>query len=287
MKLSYYDILKIAAFVPAYGDGVGQGLALYYRDGNTGWLAQGLRSFITQLARFFTVSVKDVRRKYGPLLGQVNLVPLVLSPFMLFVPLKVRSPRVNGDPAYGYFRLRSIVGAGREPSPCTIELEGGQKITIRQSYRSVQSRLRRVRSLELALLEQFCRALEVHHYFPQAEGFRGDPLQENLYVHGIKTIEGKEEEKPLELHNLMEELVRQRMDEVIAVDSSSFCPCMQCRLDAMAIALNSLPPRYVVTERGEIYSKAEALEIQRFVDVVAAVTKALRMVREKPRHATR
>jgi len=88
----------------------------------------------------------------------------------------------------------------------------------------------------------------------------------------------------LELHNLMENVVLQRLEEILAKDPVAFCNCAHCRLDVAALALNNLPARYVVTERGEVYASANNLEIQHFVDVVAAVAKALQVVRRKPRH---
>jgi len=88
----------------------------------------------------------------------------------------------------------------------------------------------------------------------------------------------------MKLRNLMEDIVCQRLDEVLAGEKEVICHCEQCRLDVTALALNELPPRYVVTRRGETYSKADLLEIQRYVDVVSAITKAVKVVQGKPRH---
>ena len=52
-----------------------------------------------------------------------------------------------------------------------------------------------------------------------------------------------------------------------------FSTCEQCRLDIAAIALNSLS-RYVVTPKGASYARADLLEMQKYVDVIGAVTKA-------------
>jgi hypothetical protein len=78
-KVSFHEVLKIAAFIPTYREGVGQGLTLFFRDGSSGWMEQGIRSFIIQLARYFTINLQEARRKFGQLLGQVNLTPLALS----------------------------------------------------------------------------------------------------------------------------------------------------------------------------------------------------------------
>lgn len=91
----------------------------------------------------------------------------------------------------------------------------------------------------------------------------------------------------MELRNLTEKLVWQRLDEVLNEQGEECCGCEQCRLDMAALSLNQLPPRYVVTQRGETFSKADILEIQRYVDVVAAVTKAVNMVKRKPHHGNK
>lgn len=66
--------------------------------------------------------------------------------------------------------------------------------------------------------------------------------------------------------------------------SLDFCPCERCRLDTIALSLNQLPPRYVVTGKGDSYSRAEMLELQKGVDILSIVINAVKMVRSKPRH---
>ena len=84
------------------------------------------------------------------------------------------------------------------------------------------------------------------------------------------------------LKNLMEEVVLRALDNLaIAPD---FCICPKCRLDAAALSLNMLPPRYVVSDRGESYSRAGLLDLQKEVDVTRTVLAALKVVRQSPRH---
>ncbi len=84
------------------------------------------------------------------------------------------------------------------------------------------------------------------------------------------------------LHNLMEETVLQAVNELMG--KQNICQCEQCRLDVAAIALNNLPPRYVVTPGGASHSRADLLEVQKYVDVMGAIAKAIRLVKEHPRH---
>lgn len=84
------------------------------------------------------------------------------------------------------------------------------------------------------------------------------------------------------LQNLMEKAVLNSVDEFLG--KQDICICEQCRLDVAAIALNNLPPRYVVTSEGASYARADLLEVQKYVDVVGAITKAIKLVKEHPRH---
>ncbi|RJX25795.1 MAG: competence protein ComFB [Dethiobacter sp.] len=84
------------------------------------------------------------------------------------------------------------------------------------------------------------------------------------------------------LQNLMEETVLTAIQDL--VNKQNICKCEQCRLDIAAIALNNLPPRYVVTPKGDSHARADLPELQKYVDVIGAVTKAIRLVKEHPRH---
>lgn len=85
-----------------------------------------------------------------------------------------------------------------------------------------------------------------------------------------------------QIKNYMEEIVFNQIKEVL--DDINACSCDKCMLDIAAIALNDLPPKYIVTEKGELYSKINALKQQFEVDVVAAITKAAVLVKRRPRH---
>ncbi len=65
------------------------------------------------------------------------------------------------------------------------------------------------------------------------------------------------------------------------------CTCEKCVYDIKAITLNSLPPKYVVTKKGHLYTKLSALQQQFDVDIIAAITKAAVIVSRSPRHEER
>jgi competence protein ComFB len=85
-----------------------------------------------------------------------------------------------------------------------------------------------------------------------------------------------------QIKNYMEEVVFNMMKEVL--QDINTCNCETCMLDIAAIALNDLPPKYIVTEKGELYSKINSLRQQFEVDIISAITKAAVLVKRKPRH---
>ncbi|NLN56523.1 MAG: late competence development ComFB family protein [Gammaproteobacteria bacterium] len=85
-----------------------------------------------------------------------------------------------------------------------------------------------------------------------------------------------------QIKNYMEEIVFSQMKDIL--NDINMCTCDKCLLDIAAIALNDLPPKYIVTEKGELYSKINTLGQQFEVDIVSAVTKAAVLVKRKPRH---
>ena len=84
------------------------------------------------------------------------------------------------------------------------------------------------------------------------------------------------------LINYMEDIVEMVYDDVIK--DIQVCKCNKCRADMLAITLNSLPTKYVVTKIGETYSKTNILVQQFEVDVISAITKAAEIVAKNPRH---
>jgi competence protein ComFB len=86
----------------------------------------------------------------------------------------------------------------------------------------------------------------------------------------------------IKMKNYMEDCVTDIMPSVLA--KLNMCQCERCRMDIMAHVLNNLPPKYVVTKKGHLYTKLSAIQTQFDVDIIAAVTKAASIVAAKPRH---
>ncbi|NLL68186.1 MAG: late competence development ComFB family protein [Clostridiaceae bacterium] len=85
-----------------------------------------------------------------------------------------------------------------------------------------------------------------------------------------------------QMKNYMEEIVFAAMEDILK--DINMCTCDRCKYDIAAKALNDLPPQYIVTQKGEIYSKINNLMAQFEVDVISAITKAAIIVKRNPNH---
>ncbi len=87
----------------------------------------------------------------------------------------------------------------------------------------------------------------------------------------------------MQVRNYMEVMVWEQLDSILERQQNT-CDCLRCRYDIAALALNSLPPRYVVTEQGETFTKIHSLEQQFSIDILTAITNAIAVVNRKPHH---
>ncbi|MBF0498605.1 MAG: late competence development ComFB family protein [Candidatus Riflebacteria bacterium] len=81
----------------------------------------------------------------------------------------------------------------------------------------------------------------------------------------------------------MEAFVEMAMDEILS-KRSDVCGCERCRLDQTALSLNALPPRYVVSDFGEVVTNLDLDSSQHKADCMVAVLQAIEIVRKNPRH---
>jgi competence protein ComFB len=84
------------------------------------------------------------------------------------------------------------------------------------------------------------------------------------------------------LVNITEHIVRKKVEEMMP--QFDMCRCPQCFLDACAVILNRLPPRYATTRKGELLTLVEASRLQFKTDLTVFVLQALKKIKESPRH---
>lgn len=86
-----------------------------------------------------------------------------------------------------------------------------------------------------------------------------------------------------EMINKMEMAVQLVMEDILPAQPD-LCSCQRCRMDIIALTLNTLPPRYVVSFFGDIMTQFDLETFQWKADVMVAVIRAIEVVRKKPRH---
>lgn len=87
----------------------------------------------------------------------------------------------------------------------------------------------------------------------------------------------------LKVINIVEKLVRDCLDEVLEL-RPGMCRCDKCVADIMAVALNNLQPRYVVSDKGETLAKAAFLDKDLKMALLIAVAEAAERISSHPRH---
>ncbi len=87
----------------------------------------------------------------------------------------------------------------------------------------------------------------------------------------------------MKMSNYMEDIVTEELERLLS-KKDDICKCYKCKLDMMVLALNRLPPKYVITERGRIYTRLKETETQFKADVVRELTKAIMQVSSNPQH---
>ena len=82
------------------------------------------------------------------------------------------------------------------------------------------------------------------------------------------------------LRNYTEEAVRVFLDRWFK--EADVCQCEACRLDVMAIMLNNLKPKYVVTDKGALFAQMDDFDPQYRTDLMTVMTMAVKTVKDRP-----
>jgi len=86
------------------------------------------------------------------------------------------------------------------------------------------------------------------------------------------------------LKNYNEEIIDHLISKILS-EYNDICKCEKCILDIKAIALNSMIPKYLVTNKGELFTKLNTeFNTQEIIDTTKAITQAIELVRCNPQH---
>lgn len=88
--------------------------------------------------------------------------------------------------------------------------------------------------------------------------------------------------KKHQVFNVVEILANEKVLDVMT--RMDMCTCERCICDVLALALNTLPTKYVTSHAGKQYIQLEAYKKQLETDVAFALMKACMTVKEAPNH---
>ncbi|HVI43023.1 MAG TPA: late competence development ComFB family protein [Anaerovoracaceae bacterium] len=82
--------------------------------------------------------------------------------------------------------------------------------------------------------------------------------------------------------NVVEILANEKVSDMMA--RMDMCSCSKCTCDVLALALNTLPNKYVTSDAGKQYIQLESYKKQFETDVEIALMKACMIVKSAPNH---
>ena len=106
------------------------------------------------------------------------------------------------------------------------------------------------------------------------------PLAEALIIRRIKNM--MKLRSLLELKNIVKEVVWEMVENNL--QSLNVCRCSKCKHDVLALTLNNVKPKYVVTQKGALISKTDYMSRTMQTNLLAEIARAARIVKDHPRH---
>jgi competence protein ComFB len=82
--------------------------------------------------------------------------------------------------------------------------------------------------------------------------------------------------------NIMEGIIKERLDHLL--NNFDCCKCPVCREDMLALTLNSVPTKYVTSQKGELFGRTETLNQSMSLNLDITIVKAIQQVHRLPNH---
>ncbi|MCL1982334.1 MAG: late competence development ComFB family protein [Clostridiales bacterium] len=82
--------------------------------------------------------------------------------------------------------------------------------------------------------------------------------------------------------NILEEVLR--LEATTIMNSYDMCCCDRCTNDVIAITLNNMPPKYVVSRKGSLFAKIASYGMQYRTDLYSKLAEACAIVSKSPNH---
>ena len=106
---------------------------------------------------------------------------------------------------------------------------------------------------------------------------KAEPQNERECTDQGKSMQG------LILVNILEEVFRLEVPKIM--EEFGMCTCDRCITDVLALALNSMAPKYVVSQRGALFAKISSYGNQYKIDIFTHLSQACEKVKKSPSHS--
>lgn len=143
MDWNFFRKYDIRAFIPIYFKDSGEMTKVITAEGEKHVMPITIRTFRSNLCRFYSIDYCSFRRKYGQIIGSTNCVPLAISSNKVFLQLKVRTPMFRNDSAMAYVDLYSIerLEKQKDKKGTDVILKDGYKLEILYSLATVKKHM--------------------------------------------------------------------------------------------------------------------------------------------------
>jgi len=121
MSLTQHLEEGIACLKPIYERGIGNATQIVTVPGNSYIDTRITKSVVKHLARLYGIDLSAMRKNYGEIVGQKNMVPIPFNKNLLMIPLKMRKPITRNDGTTGYVNLTQLE---------TIKDQGGTQVLL-------------------------------------------------------------------------------------------------------------------------------------------------------------
>lgn len=133
---------NIVALAPEYVEGKGDCTRVYLENKDPYIVEKKTKSLINTISRRYMIDLKEVKKRYRPLVSSPNTVPIPFSKDDIFIPFKTRVPICKSDGATSYINLRYIKGVKDGPNVRTINLNNEFSIECLWKISTINNHIR-------------------------------------------------------------------------------------------------------------------------------------------------
>lgn len=147
-------LMVVFKVMPRYADNMGDVTDVYFIDSkgkvSITTLNQKSSGLIKKMVKTNGLSPSEINKIAKEITGLTRNNPIYLSPSEIFIQIKVRKPRVTGDPGYGYVNLDYIRNLG----PSELSMINQSVQSTMESMTVISKRIEAAGALRALMLEK-------------------------------------------------------------------------------------------------------------------------------------